>query len=282
MRTIQRIIDTVYVKMGPMTIGQPLPIQGLDQISPFLLLHHAGPIPVQAGKNPMHIGAHPHRGFEPITFVFNGSVEHHDSLGNHSVIKAGGVQWTTAGAGIVHSESAAPDFVAEGGTLEIIQLWINLPRELKLTPADYHGLQRDAIPSSNDDNVRVNVISGSYNDIEGPVKSLTSITAYTIELGATGKVDFQFPIDQNLLIYQLNGSTIINGETVTEKQLVYFKRDYSEVTVEAKTESVLLLVAGSPIDEPLAQYGPFVMNTQQEIMQAVEDYQTGKMGTLAS
>ena len=227
MRSIQRIIDTAYVKMGPMTIGQPLPVQGLDQISPFLLLHHAGPIPVTAGKNPMHIGAHPHRGFEPVTFVFNGSVEHRDSMGNHSIITAGGVQWTTAGSGIVHSESAAPEFVAEGGSLEIIQLWINLPQELKLTPPDYQGLQRDDIPSFKTDRARINVISGSFNDIQGPLKSLTGITAYTIELDQGGTASFEIAQDQNVMIYQLRGQTKINGSEITDKQLLYFQQDHS-------------------------------------------------------
>ena len=263
-----------------MTIGQPLPIPGLDQISPFLLLHHAGPIPVKAGKNPMHIGAHPHRGFEPVTFVFNGSVEHQDSLGNHSVIEAGGVQWSTAGSGIVHSESAAPDLVAEGGTLEIIQLWINLPQEFKLTLPNYQGLQRDAIPVFRDDNVRINVISGSYKEIKGPVKSLTGITAYTIELEQGGAASFETHQDQNVMIYQLRGQTKINGSEITDKQLIYFQQDDSEIIVESSNKSLLLVVSGHPIEEPLAQYGPFVMNTQQEIMQAVEDYQSGKMGTL--
>ena len=280
MRSIHKIIDTVYVKMGPMTIGQPLPAQGLNQISPFLLLHHAGPLIAKPGKNPMHIGAHPHRGFEPVTFVFQGAVEHRDSVGNHSIIQSGGVQWTTAGKGIVHSESAAPEFVAQGGALEIIQLWINLPKKLKLTPPGYQGLQRADIPFVEKDNLRINVISGEFNDIKGPISSLTDITAYTLEFKKGATTEFEIPTEQNLLIYQLNGATNVNWKEVTDKQLIYFDQDASEIKIEALTDALLLLVAGAPIDEPMTQYGPFVMNTQQEILQAMEDYQAGRMGTL--
>ena len=281
-RTVKRVITSRKVQMGPVLLDQPLPIKGLEQISPFILLHHAGPKQHQAGKEALHIGAHPHRGFEPVTFLFSGELHHQDSLGNDSIISSGGVQWTTAGRGIVHSESSSKRFNETGGTFELIQLWVNLPADLKMSPPAYQGFQAKDIPSfvSEDGKARVNVVSGKFGELTGPINSLTNITAYTIMLEADGKIDLEAASKQNVMLYQLNGNGRVNGVNIGNKQLVEFENDGDLVILEAQSKSKLLFLTGKPINEPMASWGPYVMNTQTEILEAMRDYQMGKMGVL--
>ncbi|MFK7969808.1 MAG: pirin family protein [Bacteroidia bacterium] len=282
-RTIDRSVIAKDVQMGPVTLKQPVPIIGIRQVDPFLLLHHAGPMNQTPGKdNVLGVGAHPHRGFEPVTFIFKGEVHHKDSHGHDSVIKAGGVQWMTAGSGIVHSEMGSQDFVEKGGELELIQLWVNLPADLKMTEPRYQGFQAEEIPQfvDQDGNVKVNVIAGAFKTYTGPVDSLTDITAYTIRMKPGGSLRIEEEVGRNPLLYQLEGTAHVNGQESAQYGMTTFKAEGDLIEIEAKTDSLFLYVAGKPIEERIAQYGPFVMNTQDEIMQAVEDFQTGEMGVL--
>ncbi len=282
-RTIKRIILSQDIEMGDVTVKQPLPVGNIEQVDPFLLLHHFGPKTQEPHeRNIMDIGPHPHRGFEPVTFIFKGEVHHRDSRDNDSVIKSGGVQWMTAGMGIVHSEAAAKTFVENGGELEIIQLWINLPAKLKMVQPRYQGFQRDGIPfyADQENKVRVNVFSGNYEDVKGPIDSLTGITAFSLEMKKGGKLRFTENIDRNAILYQLNGTASVNGVSMGNTKLAIFNQDGKDIEIEALTDSVLLYLSGTPIGEKVAQHGPFVMNDQTEILRAMRDYQMGKMGVL--
>ncbi len=282
-RKINKIISSKEVMMGPIKLHQPLPIAGLEQVDPFILIHHGGPLTQEPGKKSvMEVGAHPHRGFEPVSFIFKGAIEHKDSRGNHSIINSGGVQWMTAGLGIMHSEGPPKEFIDAGGEFEMIQLWINLPRKLKMVQPNYQGFQKEDIPAFTDQDgkVRLNVVSGEYKGINGPIESLTNITAYTIELKAGGKVSIDIPQDRNALLYQLDGDTVVQNEKVGDKQLIYFSNEGETIEIEAKNDSLILFLAGDPINEPVVSWGPYVMNSQTEIMEAMRDYQMGKMGMM--
>lgn len=279
-KSIVRIVNNQTVWMGQTEIGQPIPQTELDEISPFILLHHAAPEEIPPGGPAFEVAPHPHRGFEPVTFVFQGEVEHRDSRENHAIVKAGGVQWITSGMGIIHSESAPKSFVKTGGTLEMIQLWINLPKALKMVQPNYQMFNREDIPVIEQTNSKINVISGKINGSTGPIKSLTNITAATIEMQAQGKAHFDFPDGENGAIYQLSGESKINGHRIADMQLVQLDTNGSEIEIESYTESKLLVLSGKPIDEPKKMWGPYVMNTQTEIMEALRDYDMGKMGFL--
>lgn len=280
-RKVDRIILAPEVLMGKTPLRQPLPYSDIDQIDPFLLLHHMGP-ELQKPGHPgvLEVGAHPHRGFEPVTFVFEGEVHHRDSRGNDSKIKAGGVQWMTAGMGIVHSEMASQEFIQSGGPLEIIQLWINLPSKLKMIQPRYQGYQKEDIPTIEDNGIAINVISGSYNDIKGPVESITDITAYTINHKDKGETEITVPPSNHILLYQLNGRSKINGVETGDHKMVSFKGDGEHIKIEGVVPGKILLVHGAPLHEKVVQHGPFVMNDQTEILRAMRDYQMGKMGVL--
>jgi hypothetical protein len=274
-RKVNKVVNSRDVMMGDIRIGQPLPANELEQISPFILLHHGAPKKFEPGEAAIEVAPHPHRGFEPVTFIFKGEIEHHDSRGNHNIVRDGGVQWLTAGMGIIHSEKGSKAFQEKGGVFEMIQLWINLPKKLKMVQPNYQAFQRDAIPFYEEKNSRINVISGEIKGLKGPFKSLTNVIALTVEMEPGGEVTFDIPESRNILLYQLHGN-------IGDKQLVEFEKKGTEVTVVAENETLILLLAGDPIVEPMVQHGPFVMNTQTEIMEAMRDYQTGKMGFLSA
>ncbi len=282
MKAVKRVLPSVNVQMGPHQIGQPLPSNKVDQYDPFLLLHHFGPKKLGPDKAPFYVGAHPHRGFEPVTFIYQGAVEHKDSLGNHQVVEAGGVQWLTAGMGIVHAEGAPNSLVEEEGTIEIIQLWINLPSALKMNPANYQPFKKEEIPSVKlpNDQGELQVISGKYKEIKGPVKSLTGITAYNLYLKGAGEFKIDFPLNEQVLIYQLNGQSKLNDIAVYAKELIAFKLEGTTVHFKAEENSTYLILSGVPIEEEVVSWGPYVMNSQTEVLEALRDYQMGKMGML--
>ena len=279
-KQVKNIIDSEQVMMGNHQLGQPIPSEALHQISPFILLHHGAPHDFEAGGKGIDVPPHPHRGFEPVTFLFSGEIEHNDSRGNNSVIKSGGVQWMTAGMGIIHSEGTPSSFNEKGGTFEMIQLWINLPAKLKMVEPRYQGFQREDIPFYGENGVRVNVVAGEMGGLKGPVDSLTDVTALTIEIEKGASVELDYKVGQNVLLYLLHGKAKVNGAGISDQQLVEFENEGTEVEIRADEKSLFLIVAGDPIDEPMAQYGPYVMNTQTEIMEAMRDYQMGKMGVL--
>ena len=282
LKKIKRVILPQTIQMGGNELLQPLPLESMDQFDPFLLLHHSGRVYQPANERPiMDVGPHPHRGFEPITFIFEGAIRHQDSRGNDSIIKTGGVQWMTAGMGMVHSERLPKSFIESGGHLEMIQLWINLPQKFKMAQPQYQGFQRDEIPViSKENGSSINVISGTYEGQKGPIASLTNIKALTLELAADSVVEVPVAEEDHAMIYQLRGHTTINEVDVPQTKLVLMEGKGTTIQVESKQSSVLLYLAGKPLEEPVVSWGPYVMNTQTEIMEAMRDYQMGKMGML--
>lgn len=285
LKSIQHTIASPFVNMGPIRLRQPLPSEGVENVDPFILLHHYGPYAISEFNNPFDLGPHPHRGFEPITLLFQGEQFHRDSLGNEMVVKAGDVQWTTAGHGIVHAEAPTKEFVKKGGTLEGIQLWLNLPAKDKLMPPNYQHLEAALIPKifSEDQKVQLNVIAGNQKDQTGLIKTQTTVNVFTAEAQENGMLDVDIPQNHQSLIYVLEGTVLVNDTKVLKKgenQMIVFNQDGSSIHFKAKTTSTILILSGEPILEKVTQYGPYVMNTQTEILEAMRDYQQGKMGHL--
>lgn len=285
LKTVQHKVPSPFVNMGPIKLRQPLPIAGIENVDPFLLLHHYGPYAISEFNNPFDLGPHPHRGFEPITLLFKGEQLHRDSLGNEMVVKAGDVQWTTAGRGIIHAEAPTKEFVKKGGELEGIQLWLNLPAKNKMMPPNYQHIEKQQIPVvlSGDKKVSLSVIAGSQKLETGPIQTQTTVNVFTAKASTGGKIEIDIPTEHQALIYLLEGAVLINDIAVlkqSENQMITFNQDGNTVALEAKEESVLLILSGAPIKEKVTQYGPYVMNTQTEILEAMRDYQQGKMGHL--
>lgn len=267
--------------MGSTIVKQPLPTIQVERIDPFLLLHHFGPYEVVPPLDPLNVGPHPHRGFEPVTFIYQGEIRHKDSRGNEGLLKSGDVQWMTAGRGIIHSERAGRDFLERGGTLEGIQLWINLPKKDKMAQPDYQDIKADTIPIAPVDapGVEVKVVAGQHEGIYGPARTRTEIKALQISMAAEGAVTIPIPENHNALIYIIKGKIQLNGTWSYERaHLIQFRLDGEGIALKAEAESEVLLLSGVPLQEPVAQWGPYVMNTQTEIMEAMRDYQMGKMG----
>jgi redox-sensitive bicupin YhaK (pirin superfamily) len=285
LKSIQHTIASPFVNMGPIRLRQPLPSEEIENVDPFILLHHYGPYAISEFNNPFDLGPHPHRGFEPITLLFQGEQFHRDSLGNEMVVKAGDVQWTTAGHGIVHAEAPTKEFVKKGGTLEGIQLWLNLPAKDKLMPPNYQHLEAVQIPKifSEDQKVQLNVIAGNQKDQTGLIKTQTTVNVFTAEAQENGMLDVDIPQNHQSLIYVLEGTVLVNDTKVLKKgenQMIVFNQDGNSIHFKAKTTSTILILSGEPILEKVTQYGPYVMNTQTEILEAMRDYQQGKMGYL--
>ena len=284
-KTIQHKVTSPLVNMGPIRLRQPLPTQGIENVDPFLLLHHYGPYAISEFNNPFDLGPHPHRGFEPITLLFKGEQLHRDSLGNEMLVKAGDVQWTTAGRGIIHAEAPTKEFVKKGGDLEGIQLWLNLPAKDKMMTPNYQHLSEKKIPKlvSNDKKVQLNIIAGNQNKESGLIKTQTDVNVFTAFVENEGKMEIEIPQNHQSLIYLLEGEILVNNSETLQKgdnQMVTFNQDGNLISFEAQKNSTLLILSGEPIKEEVTQYGPYVMNTQTEILEAMRDYQAGKMGYL--
>ncbi len=285
LKSTQKIVSSPFVNMGPIKLRQPLPTKGIENVDPFLLLHHYGPYAISEFNNPFDLGPHPHRGFEPITLLFKGAQLHRDSLGNEMVVKAGGVQWTTAGRGIIHAEAPTKEFVKKGGDLEGIQLWLNLPAKYKMMPPNYQHLEDNQIPKiySEDKKIQVNIIAGHQNSERGLIETQTEVNVFSANAKADGEITLDLPENHHSLIYLLEGELLVNEKELLQKggnQMIVFNQDGNQISFKAKKESTLLILSGAPIKEKITQYGPYVMNTQTEILEAMRDYQQGKMGHL--
>lgn len=284
-KTIEKVVTSPLVNMGPIRLRQPLPTQGLENVDPFILLHHYGPYAISEFNNPFDLGPHPHRGFEPITLLFKGEQFHRDSLGNEMTVKAGGVQWTTAGRGIIHAEAPTKEFVKRGGDLEGIQLWLNLPAKYKMMTPNYQHLEDEQIPKlfSEDKKVQLNIVAGHQKEVLGNITTQTEVNVFTAIAQEKGKIEIDIPKHHKSLIYLLEGEIVVNAKQVLKKgnhQMVTFNTDGDLIEFEATEKSTLLILSGAPINEKVAQYGPYVMNTQTEILEAMRDFQQGKMGYL--
>lgn len=283
-RTVSHLLFADQFDMGGIPIRQPFPTNNVQLIDPFLLLHHAD-VKVAADVEPddAGVGPHPHRGFSPVTFIFKGGVHHRDSRGNDSVIYAGGAQWMNAGMGVIHSERPPHNIHEVGGRQEIIQLWINTPAAHKMDQPAYFPLSAEEVPTSVRDNgkVQIKVFSGEVAGLKGPIPSHTEVNAATLELKKGGKVAIGLPADHNAVIYLLDGKLTVDGYGLVEGlHAVLFKKDGEGVGFEAHEDTRVLLLSGKPLDEKVVSHGPFVMNNQTQILEAMRDYQMGKMGVL--
>lgn len=270
-------------------VGDGFPVRNLfpsngvvDEINPFLMLDYAGPTQFPPSGEPRGVEEHPHRGFETVTIAYQGSVDHRDSAGNAGTIHPGDVQWMTAASGVVHEEKHGREFTAAGGTFEMVQLWVNLPAAVKMTPPRYQGITSAEIPLVElAPGVVARVIAGELNGANGPAKTFTPITLVDLRLAAGSRATLQLPSGQNCGVVLLRGNVSVQGQSMRgEAQIAVLSSSGQTLELAAEAESVVLLLGGEPINEPVASYGPFVMNTSDEIRQAMEDYRAGRMGRL--
>ncbi len=248
-------------------------------VSPFLMLDYAGPAEFPPADKPRGVGLHPHRGFETVTILYQGEVEHHDTAGNGGLIGPGDVQWMTAAKGLLHEEMHSAAFTRQGGTFEAIQLWVNLPARYKMIAPHYQSITDDLIPvvKLDEKGSVVRVIAGNYQDAKGPANTYTPINLWDMRLPDGQTVELEIPEDYTTLLFALKGSIKINNSaTMNDVELAFFERLGKTITLTALKDATLLVMNGEPIDEPIAGYGPFVMNTEQEIRQAIEDFNSGR------
>jgi hypothetical protein len=271
-------------------VGDGFPVRNLipgdgvgERLSPFLLLDYAGPESFPPTDTPRGVGEHPHRGFETVTIVYDGVVAHRDSTGSGGVIGPGDVQWMTAASGIVHEEMHEKEWAKKGGAFHAIQLWVNLPKARKMDKPGYQTLLKADIPVVELENSagHLRVIAGVFKGANGPAKTFTPVHLYDVRVKAGHHADIVVPASFNTAVFVLQGEASINGAgPVKEAELARLDRTGERIVIEATADTILLVLAGEPINEPVARYGPFVMNTQQEIVEAVHDYQAGRMGHL--
>lgn len=271
-------------------VGDGFPVRSLfshashgDHVSPFLLLDYAGPADFTPAERPRGVGVHPHRGFETVTIVYQGEVEHRDSTGNGGLIGPGDVQWMTAASGILHEEFHSRAFTKKGGAMEMVQLWVNLPARDKNAEPGYQTLLNADIPSVDlpDGAGRLRVIAGEFDGRKGPAKTFTPVGIYDVKLNRDGVATLNPPEGHTVAVVVLKGTVLVGGsEIAREAQFALLDRNGGEVTIEANGDASVLILSGEPIDEPVVMRGPFVMNTEGEIRQAMIDFQSGRFGTL--
>jgi redox-sensitive bicupin YhaK (pirin superfamily) len=281
MRTVKKIHPAVYSPIADLVTYRAIPTASVQYIDPFLFLNHHGPQVYKPNNHGLPFGPHPHRGMETVTFILAGDIAHKDSSGHESVIRAGGVQWMRAGRGLIHAEVSSDEFKQQGGPLEILQLWINLPAHLKMSEPFYIGKQQDEIPTMQFDNGRVeaNLISGEWGEAKGAFESGDGIFLSTIKFTAGAQLQVPVLSGHNIFFYVIGGELLVNDNQVNALQLAEFNHDGDELSITAQTEAVLLLGHATPLNEPVVSQGPFVMNTQQEIAEAYQDYRDGKFGS---
>ncbi|MEE3649786.1 MULTISPECIES: pirin family protein [unclassified Brenneria] len=269
--------------IGELSTIRPVPGPEVEQIDPFLFLNHHGPQTYPPNNAGLPFGPHPHRGFETVTFILAGELSHLDSGGHESIIGAGGVQWMTAGSGLVHAEISPASFKQNGGLLEILQLWVNLPARLKMTKPAYIGLQKAQIPTipADDGRVGVNLVSGDFAATTGPIASLTDVSLMTVGMKPDGKIALPAPQGHNVFLYTVRGNIAIDGVPAHPQHLIELNDEGNEVSITASTDAVILYGHAKPLNEPVVAHGPFVMNTRDEISQAIRDYQSGAFGKVA-
>ena len=280
----------IYTSPRGHWVGDGFPVRTLfsydnlgKHISPFLLLDHAGPAQFTPTTERRGVGQHPHRGFETVTIVYKGELEHRDSTGSGGKIGAGDVQWMTAASGILHEEFHSEGFAKSGGTLEMVQLWVNLPARDKMADPGYQTLLDADIPSIalKNNAGRLRLIAGEFDGQTGPARTFTPIDVWDLRLNGGQALTLDLHEGRNTALVILRGTVQVNGlESVGEGQLVLFERQGDQLSLQASADAVVLLLSGEPIDEPIVGHGPFVMNTEQEIHQAFADFQSGRFGRM--
>lgn len=281
-RTVRSIHKAVYEPVGDLVTYRAMPTQAvpMNTVDPFIFLNHHGWQNYPPHNHGLPFGPHPHRGFETVTFILQGDLTHKDSSGANSIIREGGVQWMTAGSGLIHAEVSSDEFKNTGGPLEILQLWVNLPARHKMTEPKYSGLQKEQIPvlTLDDGKIKLHLVSGNWLGHEAPIKPLTDIHLCWIDGKEGGETSFSVPQEQNIFFYVVKGEVTVNGTDVRMHHLALFHHDGSEVAIKANTDAIVLFGYATPFKEPFVAYGPFVMNTREEIMQAYDDFNKGKLG----
>ena len=270
-------------------VGDGFPVRSLfsynshgEHLSPFLLLDYAGPMQFEPTERPRGVGEHPHRGFETVTIVYDGEVAHRDSTGAGGSIGPGDVQWMTAAAGILHEEFHSPEFTATGGTLEMVQLWVNLPAHSKMSEPKYQDILNRDIPrvALPDGAGSVRVIAGEFDGQQGPAQTFTPLDVWDVRLKQGHQAHFSFVEGRTLAIVVLHGNVTINGEELREAQFALLDSADRDVAIEAHNDATVLVLSGEPLNEPVVGHGPFVMNTAAEIRKAIEDFSSGQFGRL--
>jgi quercetin 2,3-dioxygenase len=277
-RTLAQVTDSTNEMVGPFKIKNVLPTRTLKQVDPFLLIHHATPATIKGDVG--RIPPHPHAGFEVVTYLLDGEFFHRDSKGHDQVARGGDINWMTSGSGIVHSEGATDAFKEKGGTVELLQIWINLPADKKQLPASFRHYSGNDLPVIEKDNTRIKVLIGDYNGSTSPVSTHTPMFAYHVSLKA-GTL-FTMPVDSSYssAIYILSGKLNVLSEKVKAGQLVDFMLNGDQLAFTAVEDAVLLVFGGLPIKEKVVSYGPFVMNSLEQVQEAIANYENGKMGVL--
>lgn len=281
-KKIAFILEGKEKSIGEETVLQPLPHKDFRFASPFVVLHHLKPEIFKPNAPPVRIHPHPHRGFAPVTFLFQGEGFHKDSLGNTGVLKAGEVQWMFAGSGLLHSEGPTNEFLKRGGAYEFVQLWVNVPAKHKMDKPYYQQTKKEEMPLLfNEEGVDLRLASGSFKNLTGPINSFTPITAAFGSVKKNKSLDFTTEEGYWTLLYVLDGNLIINSmQEVKANHLVVFGKEETDFSISTTTEIKLLYLSGEPINEPVVAKGNIVMNTKEEIEQAEKDFAEGKFGSL--
>ena len=275
---------------GSHWVGDGFPVRGIfsyndiaDELSPFLLMDYAGPADFPATTRKLGVGQHPHRGFETVTIVYEGGVSHRDSSGGGGTIGPGDVQWMTAASGLLHEEYHSPDYAAKGGPFEMVQLWVNLPAKDKMSAPGYQGIVADDIPEvalpGNAGTARI--IAGNYGNASGPARTFTPMNVWDLHLKAGHRIALDLPEGHTTALFVLRGSLRIDDKhTMRGAELAVMEREGSQLAFDVTDDAIVLLLSGAPLNEPIVGHGPFVMNTREEIIQAINDFNSGRFGQI--
>lgn len=288
----RKSVSAIHTQTVAHWVGDGFPVRTIfspqsfaNAISPFILMDYAGPTPFPPSEVPRGVDEHPHKGFETVSIIYQGELEHRDSAGNSGSLLPGDVQWMTAARGIVHEEKHSAAFTRRGGVLEMIQLWVNLPARLKSSPPRYQTLLASSIPmlQVGGEGGMLRIIAGELDGVRGPAQTFTPLNLWDGEMQAQQGIELSLPHGYTTMLFVRRGNVLVNNEhEVKEIELVRFSREGERLHIAATTDAAFLVLSGEPIDEPVAAYGPFVMNTIDEISQAIEEYNMGTMGRIVS
>lgn len=292
MQQQQKSIEAIIAPPPPHMVGDGFRVHSFfpggrlidkKRMSPFFLLDYGSKIEFNPSDEPRGVGVHPHAGFETVTIAYHGKIAHHDSAGNSGVIGEGDVQWMTAGAGLLHKEYHEKEFSKTGGLFQMVQLWVNLPAKDKKTSPKYQEITNKIMGRYNlaDDNGLIEVIAGNYKGVQGAASTFSPIEVYNARLKKNARVEFHLPAHYNTAFLIIEGTAIINDKEVAADHFVLFKNDGEQISVKATEDTVILILSGESIDEPIAAYGPFLMNSWAEVEKAIEDANRGKFGVLS-
>lgn len=288
--TNKKSIEAIIAPPPPHMVGDGFRVHGFfpggridkKRMSPFFLMDYGSKVDFSPSDKLRGVGVHPHRGFETVTIAYHGRIAHHDSAGNSGVIGEGDVQWMTAASGLLHKEYHEESYSKAGGLFQMVQLWVNLPAKYKMTAPKYQEISNDKMSRYllGDGKSFIELIAGEYKGLEGPASTFTPVHVYNARLKKGAGADFKFPSHYNTGMLVVEGTALINGSSVATDHFVLFKNEGEEISIEATEDTIVLILSGEPINEPIAQYGPFLMNTWEEVEQAISDVSAGKFGVL--